>query len=534
MDENVYLKANFVAEPLVDRWYAWAHLISPATAAMNIKNRHIPIMRSYIMAPQAHAAAVKNPKMLGGPFIDYGGKRVEEIRALLEETSSNNAEVIGFAGALEELDTMLRSEAKGYSLFPLYEKVPESLKGYVELVYDLNDNPSYRIKEPLLYHSRFYNEDLQSIQMYLIDNDDRPFVFSTPRLDEPYKITLNIPFRSEAIDELYKMKTIPGSFHRIKELLGVDASAEKLFRSFFTTEAPRPYDRYEGEYIRTRYFGHACILIETRDISILIDPVISYEYEAEVERLTYRDLPDTIDYVLITHNHQDHILLETMLQLRHKVKNVIVPASGGGALQDPSLKLLLSRTGFKNIITLEDLDEVVIPGGRIVALPFFGEHGDLDIRSKAGYLINISEYKVLALADSNNIEPALYDRLHGLYGDVDVLFLGMECDGAPYSWVYGPYVTGKVDREKDQNRRLAGSNYQAGIEIVNRFRPAEVYVYAMGQEPWIKYITSVVYTDESNPIVQSDKLINECRLRGLTAERLFGTKELMARGKVPA
>jgi hypothetical protein len=38
---------------------------------------------------------------------------------------------------------------------------------------------------------------------------------------------------------------------------------------------------------------------------------------------------------------------------------------------------------------------------------------------------------------------------------------------------------------------------------------------------------SIKYTDESNPIVQSNKLVNICRERGMTAERLFGEKELL-------
>jgi hypothetical protein len=37
-NENLYLKQNVLMEPLVDQWYAWAHLISPATAAMNISD----------------------------------------------------------------------------------------------------------------------------------------------------------------------------------------------------------------------------------------------------------------------------------------------------------------------------------------------------------------------------------------------------------------------------------------------------------------------------------------------------------------
>ncbi len=82
----IYLKSNVVPEPLFDNWYAWPHLISPATAAMNIVERHLKIMDSYVTAPQAHAAATQNPKMLGGPFMDYKRNRSEEIRHLIGKT----------------------------------------------------------------------------------------------------------------------------------------------------------------------------------------------------------------------------------------------------------------------------------------------------------------------------------------------------------------------------------------------------------------------------------------------------------------
>ncbi len=524
--KKVYLKENFVAEALVDNWYAWAHLISPATAAMNIKNRHLPILKSYIMAPAAHAAAVKNPKMLGGPFIDYEGKRVDEIKTLLESTQTQHANLLEFASALEELDKLLKQEATGYNLHDMYEKIPSVLRGYVELVYDLNNNPSIRIKESLLYRSEFYKPEMQSLAAYLLYDDDRPFVFSTPRLEDPEKIRLNLPFDSPAIDELFKMQRVPQTFEYIADLLELTLEQRAVFQHFFTEEKPNPYDKYEGEHIRTRYFGHASILIETKNTSILVDPVISYEYETDMPRLTFKDLPDEIDYVLITHNHQDHILLETVLQLRHKVKHFVVPRNGGGALQDPSLRLMMNACGFNNVIELDELDDLEIPNGKITGLPFFGEHADLDIHAKLGYFINIDGYKVLTLADSNNIEPKLYEHIQKIYGNVDVLFLGMECDGAPMSWLYGPYLSYKMDRDKDQSRRLSGSNYEAGIDIVKRFNCKEVYVYAMGQEPWIKYITSVKYTDESNPIIQSNKLIEECKENGIIAERLFGTREL--------
>ena len=70
---------------------------------------------------------------------------------------------------------MLKSNAKGYSLEPLYERVPEILRGYVELVYDLNNNPSFRFFESLLYQSRYYKTSSQSISLWITNNDERPF-----------------------------------------------------------------------------------------------------------------------------------------------------------------------------------------------------------------------------------------------------------------------------------------------------------------------------------------------------------------------
>src|SRR5215469_2922458 len=105
--ENLYLRQNIRVEPLVDHWYAWPHLIPPATAARNVTERHLKIMDSYINTPQIHANAVKNPKMMGGPFIDYGGKKVEEIRALRDQTKQKRAHLLELSAALSALDNML-------------------------------------------------------------------------------------------------------------------------------------------------------------------------------------------------------------------------------------------------------------------------------------------------------------------------------------------------------------------------------------------------------------------------------------------
>jgi len=526
--KQVYLKPNVVMEPLVDKWYAWSHLISPATAAMNIVGRHHMITESYLAAPSIHAEAVLNPKMRGGPFMDFGGARIDEVTALHEDSLKNQAKMVQFAKAVKELDKMLAAEAKGFGLETLYTKVPEVLKGYVELFYDRFNNPGFRFFESLLYKSDFYNKSSQSIGLWMTNNDERPFCLSTPRLKEENVLDLPVPFDHPGIDELAKMRREPQSLDYIKTILGIAPSQEALFETLFTDTPPPPYEKYTGDKIRMRYFGHACILVETKDISILVDPLISYYgYHSDVEHFSDVDLPDVIDYVLITHNHQDHILFETLLPLRHKIKNLIVPRTTSGKLEDPDLKLMFENVGFTNVIAMDEMETIRFSDVVLTGLPFIGEHSDLNILTKLCYLVKIGDFKLLFLADSRIVESKLYAHIHDQIGDVDVMFLGMECDGAPLTWLYGPLLTKKLARDMDGSRRLAGSDCDKGMALVDIFKPKETYVYAMGQEPWCEFISSIKYTPDSHPIVQSNKLVKLCEERGMIAERLFGEKELL-------
>jgi L-ascorbate metabolism protein UlaG (beta-lactamase superfamily) len=181
----------------------------------------------------------------------------------------------------------------------------------------------------------------------------------------------------------------------------------------------------------------------------------------------------------------------------------------------------------KSFYLLNEMEALDVGNVRITGLPFFGEHADLDVRSKIAYLIRAGRHSLLFAADSRNIEPKLYEHWHREIGDVDALFLGMECDGAPLTWLYGPLLTQRLERNMDDSRRLAGSNCAQAIDIVDRFKCKEVYVYAMGQEPWLNYVMSLKYTEQSQPIVESNKLIQACQARGIYAERLFGKKEVI-------
>lgn len=528
MTKNIYLKNNVMTEPLINQWYAWLLLYHPATAGLVMNNSQLKIMRSYLKSPKMHKEAVNTPSLLGGPFIDHQAEKAFQIEQLLKKIEEQHADLLSMADDLKSLNSLLIDEAKGEAMLSFYARVPDSLKGFVELVYDLNSQPSLRIIESLLYRSDFFKKSMQSVMLSLVDKDHRPFALSTPRLQKPGKLPLDFTFDDERLDYLYQLKTQADSFENVVNRLQLSSEQQELFKDFVTEKSPCNEDRnYIKDDVRIRYFGHACILLQSKGVSILVDPVISYDYDTELFRYTYADLPDSIDYVLFTHAHQDHLMFEHLLQLRHKVKTVIVPKSNGGRLQDPCLKTFFKSFGYKDVRELSEMESLPIEIGEIIGVPFLGEHGDLDIRGKLAFVVRINGKQVMFAADSNNLEPLLYHHVAKQLGKINILFIGMECDGAPLSWVYGSILLNPLARKFDQSRRLDGSNFDKAKQLVEVFNCNQVYVYAMGQEPWLNYVMCVKHEADSAPIVDSDKLVNYCNEQGITSERLFGSKELV-------
>lgn len=529
MSDKFYLKQNVQTEPLLNQWYAVSLTLPPTTGAMFVANSHLKIMKSYILAPEMHIAANQDPALMGGPFINFKEKRVADVKTLLDKTVKEQAHIIEFAEAVKRLDLMLNTEAKGYSLEPFYEKMPGILRGYVELVYDLKNNPTIRFIEKLIYKSRFHNLSAQSVGLSLVTEDNRPFVLSTPRLDNQDYLRLPIPFRDPRWDDLFRMNRCAREFEEVVDIFGLNKEEGALFKTFLTTEPcpESPDRRYRGESVRIRYFGHASLLLETKDVCILTDPFISYAYDSDIPRYTFSDLPDEINYIVITHSHLDHLVLETLLQLRHKTETIIVPRNNGGSLADPSLRLLLESVGFKRVIDVDELESLRVPGGTITALPFLGEHHDLNIKSKASYLINVQNKKVCVAADSCSLDVNVLQKIHDEFGDVDVLFIGMECDGAPVSWFYGALFTTPLEREMDYSRQGSACNHWRASETVRALRCKQVYVYAMGLEPWLGYVLSISYNDDSKQIVETRSFIADCEQNGIGAELLYGHKTIL-------
>jgi L-ascorbate metabolism protein UlaG (beta-lactamase superfamily) len=525
MTVTYLLRQDVVIEPLIARWHAWSHLVSPATCALHFSNRNLPIMRSYVEAPEVHQAACDDPDLLGGQFLDLGGERVNEIAALIQSTEVALAPLLALSDALLHAWKLLRDYQDGRSLADVYSRLDPALCGYVEFVYSPSGSPDLRLFEPMLYRSPVYIPTLQGALIHEMPEEERSFVLSTPRLDTAHSFYLARPFVDHSFDLLGRLRVQPQSMEVIQGTLGLSVQESEDFLRFLV-QADSPISAPKPE-ARCRYFGHACILVETSSgQSVIVDPVVAYASNRMPSRYSMADLPETIDYALITHNHSDHLLLESLLALRWRIKTVLVPSTGG-SLVDPSLRLALQAVGFHDVRCVDCLDSVVDGDQIISAIPFMGEHGDLDIRGKTAWSVTAEGQQLVFAADSNNLCSSMYQHLSDELGRIRILFLGMECRGAPMSWLYGPLLPEPLAREIDQSRRLDGSNADRAIALVKALDVVEVKIYALGMEPWMKFISSLQHSPDSPALQQSDIFIERCRNLGISAERLFGQWECL-------
>ncbi|MDT8999132.1 MBL fold metallo-hydrolase [Paucibacter sp. APW11] len=513
-------------EPLMARWPLWPHLLAPAPYAFNLAFRLIPLLESFLQRPKAHAAACKDPALFGGPFVALAESALDEVSRYLAQLRRQHAALLRFAEDFKSFDKALQQQADGYALDQLYADLPASLSGLVELLYDLHNHPTMRLFEDLLYASPLDISDAQSVCLHLQDDDQRPFFLSTPLLDAPDRLFIHRRFDDPLLAEVLATRWRPGLPESLLSLIAQSSVPRATLRQMFITEAlQRQQPDYRGDGLRMRYFGHACVLIQSRDTAVLIDPVTAWQRQGEDATLCFDDLPDHIDYVLISHAHQDHLVAETLLQLRERIGTVVVPANDRGNLADPSLRLMLQQLGFRSIRSMEPFERLPIAGGEIVSLPFVGEHGGLDIASKHSLLLRCQGRSILFMVDSDAVDPRLTERLVERIGPVDILFVGMECCGAPVSWLYGPLLPEALSRRNDQSRRFSGSNCERAWAALQALGSRQVFVYAMGQEPWMKHLMGLAYEPDSPQLLEIREFLRRCEAAGISARSLKGCYE---------
>ncbi len=344
-------------------------------------------------------------------------------------------------------------------------------------------------------------------------------MLSTPRVTTERGVVVPMPLRSEAIDLLARSRYFPVPLGQIHEALGPEASSNPTVTGMWTEAAESSEPAWSGS-LRVRYFGHACLVFETADVTVVADPFVSPR--SGPDRYSLKDLPPRIDYCVITHGHADHFVIETLLALRHRIGTVIVPANLGGELLDPSLRLCLEHLGFRDVVEVRDLDRIPLPGGEIVAWPFAGEHGDLAIGAKSTYVVRLDGRSSMVGADARALPAETYELVTQMTGPVDDLFLGLECEGAPLTWMYGPLFPGPVARKLSLARRLNGADAAEAMAIISAIGARRIFIYALGEEPWLQHVMATNYSPDSYQLIQAAELEAACAARLIDYRHLVG------------
>ena len=191
----------------------------------------------------------------------------------------------------------------------------------------------------------------------------------------------------------------------------------------------KPDHRMNGDGIRVTMVGHATLLIQVDGLNFLTDPVFA-ERASPVQfagpkrvnppGVNFGDLPP-IDYVLLSHNHYDHMDLATLESLSSKHGATIICPLGNDTI-------VKSRAPQANFICGDWHDTAKLNAN--VNLHFepchhWSARGTKDRRMAlwAAFLLETSAGKIYHIGDTGFHDGINYRALHEKHGEIDLAIL---------------------------------------------------------------------------------------------------------------
>lgn len=193
-----------------------------------------------------------------------------------------------------------------------------------------------------------------------------------------------------------------------------------------TKEFPRSIDSIKKNEVKLSFINHSTFLLEFNGITLLTDPIwslraspVSFAGPKRVQApgIKMEELPK-IDAILISHNHYDHLDLESLKALSEKFKPLIFVGLGD--------KKLLESVGIENVTELDWNDEVNL--GNETKITYlkcrhWSARGIFDrFKSLWGaYLINHQDIKIYFGGDTGYAEH--FKEAGDKYSNIDIALL---------------------------------------------------------------------------------------------------------------
>lgn len=210
-----------------------------------------------------------------------------------------------------------------------------------------------------------------------------------------------------------------GQFHNLSETpaLAEGTSVWKIYYDFLFKSFPNsnPIDSIpsvkndlknlkpeENVFV---WFGHSSYFIQLNGKKYLIDPVLSGNASPVAETnksfvgsevYSVEDLPE-IDYLLITHDHYDHLDYETILQLKPKVKKVVTALGVGEHLEYWGFKPeKLTELDWNDFVEFENIIKLTA----VPARHFSGRTFKRNATLWTSFVLEVGEMKIFIGGDS--------------------------------------------------------------------------------------------------------------------------------------
>ncbi|MBT3509977.1 MAG: hypothetical protein HN472_10610 [Nitrospina sp.] len=165
--------------------------------------------------------------------------------------------------------------------------------------------------------------------------------------------------------------------------------------------------------------SHASLLIQSRDTTLLTDPVF-FDYlweECNVQcpsiDLALEKLPK-VDILNISHRHQDHFDIRTLAYIAGST-DILAPDAVVLAPRDEILLEVLSELEFKNVTVMEDFKTLEIKGLTLTPTPSLNKQ---DYFPEHGLLVHDGEVTLWNQVDTI-VSPDIIKYMHRLYGQLD-------------------------------------------------------------------------------------------------------------------
>jgi L-ascorbate metabolism protein UlaG (beta-lactamase superfamily) len=176
-------------------------------------------------------------------------------------------------------------------------------------------------------------------------------------------VSVSLPATSDHFDgERYYNPTLPQGFipsiSSVFKLLREKRS--KWPKSVSNTAVPKLHEKLSPNEVAVTFVNHATFLLQISGLNILTDPVWSRRVSpfrwlgpARVRQpgIAFDQLPN-IGLILLTHNHYDHMDLDTLTKLSQRFTPTVLVSNGN--------KKLLRSIGFEDVRELDWWDETEI------------------------------------------------------------------------------------------------------------------------------------------------------------------------------